>query len=119
MNYLEKLAWEIFVLAGGSLCEVFEEDKPLYLGYAVLCLAKGEEVTNADIHDAWAANEIVNGNEKHKSLIPYNELSEDVQTIDRLYRDAVAKRAYLMKWERQEYQHKVTIIPDTSTVTIF
>lgn len=104
MNYLEKLAWEIFVLSGESNCDTFDEDKPLWLNYAVLCLVVGENVTNEDVHDAWAAYEIVHGNAKHKSLIPFNELTEEVQALDEPYRDAITKRAYLMGWERKEPQ---------------
>lgn len=122
MNYLETLAWEIFVLSGESNCDTFEEEKPLWLSYAVLCLVIGEDVTNEDVHHAWSANEVVHGNAKHKSLIPFNELTEEVQALDEPYRDAIAKRAYLMTWERKEpqaYGYRATIIPGASTVTIF
>ena len=54
MNYLDKLAAEIQRTADPS-SRPPDEDLPLYRLYAILLLAKGQEVTAADVHNAWAA----------------------------------------------------------------
>lgn len=64
----------------------------LLLSYALLLRAKGVNVTNSDIHDAWSAW-MARTNPNHESLIPYNELSPDVQGQDLAFATAVRRAA--------------------------
>ena len=89
MNYINKLA----VLIGKRCDTKFEgEYTKLLRIYALLCLAKGAETTNEDVHDAWSAWR-AETDPNHKSLIPFKDLEEDVQKLDTPYRDAIRKVA--------------------------
>jgi hypothetical protein len=61
--------------------------------YAVLVRAKGTNVTESDIHDAWSTW-IVKQNKEHESLVPYEDLTPDVREQDVAFTDAVRKTAY-------------------------
>lgn len=61
--------------------------------YALLVLIKGKDITLKDVHDAWAMNmnfraqsEWCYGHE-HKCIVPFEELSEEIQNKDRKYAD--------------------------------
>jgi hypothetical protein len=56
--------------------------------YALLALTKGRETTLKDVHDAWAIWRQVS-NRSHRSLLPFAELSRDVQEMGRPYMDAI------------------------------
>jgi len=60
----------------------------LFRIYAVLALAKGEDVVLEDVHDAWAAW-MSAADPEHRSLIPFADLSTDVQQADQPYLDAI------------------------------
>ena len=60
----------------------------LYRIYAVLCLTLGLTVTNQDVHDAWAAW-CAGERPNHKSLVPFEDLSPEVQRLDSKYRTAI------------------------------
>lgn len=60
----------------------------LFLMYAVLMRAKGEEVTASDVHDAWAAWQ-QSLDPDHPALIPFRELSPSVQDADTPYVRAI------------------------------
>lgn len=68
------------------------EDPDLIRLYALLVLVKGEDTTLQDVHDAWSLwrNETV---PSHPSIVPFDELPEDIQEWDRPYRDAIARAA--------------------------
>ena len=64
------------------------KDKNLAKFYALLVLVKGKNITLKDVHDAWAVNmnyknktDFCYGHE-HKSIVPFNELSKEVQEKD-------------------------------------
>ena len=63
--------------------------------YALLVLIKGEECTNKNIHDAWSVwqNKTM---PDHKSLIPFDKLTKQVQDLDIEYRDAIIKVSKLI-----------------------
>lgn len=68
------------------------QSEALFLFYAVLMRAKGEAVTAADVHDAWAAwTESTHG--EHKSLVPFESLDTDVQDEDLPYVEAIRRAA--------------------------
>jgi len=56
--------------------------------YAILVLVVGVNCTNEHIHDAWSVWQ-TKSEPKHRSLIPFAELTEEVQELDSEYRDAV------------------------------
>ncbi len=63
--------------------------------YALLVFIVGEQCTNEHIHDAWSVwqNRTM---QDHRSLVPFNELSKEVQDLDEPYRQAVIKAAVLL-----------------------
>ena len=80
MTYLEEIATAIReAVASEALPD--EDTTSLFLMYAVLLLAKGEEVSREDVHNAWVAWTISNG-EDHESLVPFSELSSETQSED-------------------------------------
>lgn len=60
--------------------------------YAVLLQAKGTTVTESDIHDAWSAW-MSKHDVDHPSLVPYENLSEDVREEDRTFTTAIRRAA--------------------------
>lgn len=60
--------------------------------YTLLGLTLGTGVSRADVHDAWSIwkNPV---RPDHKSLIPFDELSEEVQALDDKYVNAIRKVA--------------------------
>jgi len=69
-----------------------EDADELMLRYAVLLRAKGANVTNSDIHDAWAAW-IAARDTNHDALVPYDELPKEVQEQDLVFATAVRRAA--------------------------
>jgi hypothetical protein len=61
-----------------------EDTTALFLSYAVLLLAKGEDVTREDVHNAWVAWMESNG-EEHESMVPFFELPTKTQAEDSPY----------------------------------
>lgn len=64
----------------------------LFILYAVLMRAKGEDVTAADVHNAWAAW-ISSIQGEHNSLIPFESLDPETQREDYPYVQAIRKAA--------------------------
>lgn len=60
--------------------------------YALLTLTKGTHTTLTDVHDAWAVwTNTTRGH--HKSLVPFRDLTPEVQELDREYRDGIHRAA--------------------------
>jgi hypothetical protein len=53
----------------------------LFRSYAVLLLAKGEEVSRQDVHNAWVAWMSARG-EEHESMRPFEQLPDDTKAED-------------------------------------
>lgn len=69
----------------------------LFLLYAVLCRAKGEDVTPSDVHDAWAAW-MSTITPDHDAIVPFSQLPPQVAAEDAPFVDAihdVARRAQM------------------------
>ena len=85
MNYIEKIKQELQKEYN------FPEE---YIGlldfYAILVLIKGKDCTNKDVHDVWSVWQN-NVDKDHRSLIPFNELTQVVQDLDSKYRDVIIK----------------------------
>ncbi len=84
MNYIEEARKILEVKSDchGSLLDL----------YTMLVFVKGNDVTWKDVHDAWAVwknNEVPD----HKSLIPYEDLTPEVQQLDEEYAHAIAETA--------------------------
>jgi hypothetical protein len=56
--------------------------------YSLLALTKGLDTTLEDVHDAWSLWQEQSA-PQHRSLIPFGQLSAQVQELDRPYRDAI------------------------------
>ena len=89
MNYSQELTTRLDEKIPGN-------DVALLRIYVLLALAKGTDMTLENVHDAWA---IWKDGIKpdHKSLIPFGELTEEVQELDRKYMDAIVE----LGWEIQ------------------
>lgn len=60
--------------------------------YVLLVFTLGEFTRLEDVHDAWSIWQSRTKPE-HRSIIPFNELSFDVQELDRKYMEAIHKVA--------------------------
>jgi hypothetical protein len=60
--------------------------------YALLALTKGTDTTLEDVHHAWCIWTATTRGE-HRSLIPFAELSHDVQELDSEYMDGIHRAA--------------------------
>lgn len=88
MNYIEEVKRELDLILKMSGTEY--ED--LLDVYALLVFTVGEKCTNENIHDAWSVWQS-NPASRHRSLVPFNQLTRGTQDLDIPYRDAVIKVA--------------------------
>lgn len=87
MNYIDELAAAIRAQVPAELIPNGEV-APLFRTYAVLALAKGEQVELEDVHNAWSAW-MTGIDPGHRSLRPLAELPPDIQRSDQPYLDAI------------------------------
>jgi predicted RNA-binding protein associated with RNAse of E/G family len=82
MNYIEDMLYDLSEELPGLPNELLDL-------YGLLVAVKGNRVTLKDVHDAWAIwkNRI---RPDHKSLIPFDKLTTDVQELDRKYANIIA-----------------------------
>lgn len=64
----------------------------LFRLYAVILQAKGLDVTEADVHDAWAAW-MATQKPDHAALLPYSELDPEIREQDRVFAGAIRSAA--------------------------
>lgn len=95
MNYLDKIAAEIQRTVDADATPP-DEDLSLYRLYSVLLLAKGQEVTAEDVHNAWIAWASDHDPES-RHLLPFKELSLSVQRKDDQFVDAIHQVAALLR----------------------
>ena len=74
--------------------EAPDQDPDLIRLYALLVLVKGEDTTLEDVHDAWALWRL-STRPDHPDLVPFDQLTSEVQEYDQPYRDAIARTATL------------------------
>ncbi len=86
-TYIDRLARRVYRAAGDG-GHPSEAEMPLYRMYAVLVLAKGEETTRRDVHDAWAAWQ-AGIDPSHRSLVPFEGLLPRVQALDQPFVEAI------------------------------
>jgi len=91
MIYLDRLGAEIRnAVPKESLPD--EDTSDLFRLYAVLLLAKGEDVSREDVHNAWVAWMLSKG-EAHESMVPFSELGTEIQAEDSPYVVAIRQVA--------------------------
>lgn len=89
MNYIDEVKNELnkHMRVGEGLQNV----------YSLLVLVKGQNVTLKDVHDAWAVNINQTWNHaeygNHRSLIPFDRLSAEIQAKDQAFVDAIKATA--------------------------
>jgi len=83
MNYIQEMLDELSETLPGLPDELLDL-------YGLLVAVKGDKVTLKDVHEAWAIwkNRI---RPDHKSLIPFDELTLEVQELDRKYANGIVK----------------------------
>lgn len=87
MTYLDDVARDIRqAVSPDALPD--EDTSGLFVAYAVLLLAKGEEVTGEDVHNAWVAWMESNG-EEHESMVPFGDLPTETQAQDSPFVQAI------------------------------
>lgn len=94
MSYLRDVAATIRanLPAGTSMPN---DGDSLFLLYAVLLRTKGESVTAGDVHEAWVAWMELRG-EEHESMVPFDDLTKEVQAEDLPFAEAIADAARLL-----------------------
>lgn len=89
MNYVDETKARLDIVLPGLPEELLEF-------YALLVFTKGKDCTLEDVHDAWAIwrNQT---NSAHRSLIPFDELTKEVQELDRRYMEGIHQVASVDK----------------------
>lgn len=64
--------------------------------YTLLALTTGEKTTLEDVHDAWSVWRSQTQPD-HRSIIPFSELTPEVQELDREYMEAIHETAAKLK----------------------
>lgn len=91
MNYLELTADALKSAVAPEL--IPEGDtRLLFLLYALLVRAKGEDVQPEDVHDAWAVWTIMRGDD-HESLVEFRKLDTATRAEDDPYVAAIRQVA--------------------------
>ena len=93
MTYLDEDA-ALIRAALPSNAEPPENSEALFRLYAVLLRVRGDQVSLADVHDAWSAWKAVD-EPTHPAIVPFEQLPLETQEQDRPYVEAiraVAKR---------------------------
>ncbi|RSS41625.1 hypothetical protein [Streptomyces sp. WAC08241] len=87
MTYLDSLA-ELIRSCLPLGAEPPKDSAALFRMYAVLLKAKGEQVTDEDVHDAWSAwmQDVDN---RHEALIPFDDLDPETRAFDAPYAEAI------------------------------
>lgn len=64
------------------------QDPEIIRNYALLALALGEDTTGRDVHNAWAMWRS-HTRPDHPDLVPFDELTPEIQAYDDEYVDAI------------------------------
>ncbi|MFI1155873.1 hypothetical protein [Streptomyces sioyaensis] len=65
----------------------------LFRIYAVLLLAKGEQVSDEDVHNAWSAW-MQSVDSSHEALVPFHDLNPQTRAFDEPYTQAIRRAAH-------------------------
>ncbi len=69
--------------------------------YAVLAMTRGVNTSLEDVHDAWAIWQNLS-DPQHRSLVPFDQLTAEVQELDRKYMGAIHYVATMQHERRQQ-----------------
>lgn len=89
MNYLDAAAQRVKQELAPDLRPEIRADE-LYRLYGLLTLIKGADCSLRDVHDAWSAW-MTAQRPDHDALIPFDELSPELQKKDRPYLMAILR----------------------------
>jgi hypothetical protein len=89
--YLDDIATRLRAKISADLLPSERSDELLLL-YAALVRSKGSTTTSSDVHDAWSVW-ISKLAPEHEALVPYLDLSGDLQAQDAPFRDAISSVA--------------------------
>ena len=107
LNYLESDAALIVSCLPEEIDgEITEDQLPLFHNYAVLMRTKGVDTQLEDVHDAWASWASA-AQPDHPALVPFEELTPEIQALDQPFLDAIREAAMIRKegvavWLRQD-----------------
>jgi hypothetical protein len=87
MTYLDEIALKIRKQTPADVLPTGDTGS-LFRLYALLLLAKGDTVTTADVHNAWAAW-MQEQDPYHRSIKPFAELSAETQASDEPFVQAI------------------------------
>lgn len=90
-TYIEQVRAALLAALGENE-QAWDNDRPLLDLYTLLVLTRGMDCTCEDIHDAWAIAR-QRTRPEHPALVPFGELTPNVQAYDVLFRDAVHQAA--------------------------
>ncbi|MFD7448717.1 hypothetical protein [Kitasatospora sp. NPDC059827] len=91
MTYLDELADLIRSCLPAAAAPPADSDD-LFRSYAVLLRAKGTQVTDEDVHDAWSAW-MQSTNADHGALVPFQDLPPETRALDAPYAEAIRAAA--------------------------
>lgn len=80
MTYIEEIANAIRSEVAPSALPCGDSSN-LFLMYAVLLLARGQDVSREDVHNAWVAWMVSRG-EEQASMVPFDQLPSGTQAED-------------------------------------
>jgi len=80
-NYIDRIAAEL-------AAKLPDCSTDLLRVYALLVLVEGQNVTEEDVHNAWSVWRTVT-RPGHPALVPFDELTPDVQALDTPYVEAI------------------------------
>ena|SRR5271170_4498946 len=104
MNYFDKIT--------DRLAEILPDcDADLLRYYTLLALTRGMNTSLENVHDAWSAWRTVTKPD-HKSLIPFKDLTPEIQEYYRKYMDAIHKVTYELIFDTDQkimHDHNTTV----------
>jgi hypothetical protein len=86
-----------------------ENATDLFLIYASLVRAKGTDITDSDIHDAWAAW-MAKRDPTHESLVPFDQLSPEIQSEDAPFGTAARSAAAEFRRTLPQQRHFLEVL---------
>lgn len=92
-NYVQPVIADLAKLLPG--CDGF-----LLNLYALLAITRGPNTRLEDVHDAWSIWQNLS-NPEHRSLIPFDQLTAEVQELDRKYMGAIHTAATVLEERRR------------------
>jgi hypothetical protein len=88
-SYVDTMRYRVISALGDSNNTGWDQLMDLY---TLLAMTTGTTTTSNNIHDAWSIA-TARTDPEHRSLVPFSELEQDIQSMDDVYRDAVIAAA--------------------------